>query len=345
MTIDNETRTKVQEYYGRVLQKSQDLKTNACCCADEPPEEIKAILSQIHEEITSRFYGCGSPFPPALERRTVLDLGCGTGRDAYVLSALVGEKGHVIGIDMTPNQIEVARKHQDYHANQFGYGKSNVTFVDGYIEDLSMIEDCSVDLVVSNCVVNLSRRKDLVLSEIFRVLKPGGELYFSDVFADRRIPEVLMDDEVLLGECLSGAMYVEDFRRFLRKLGCLDYRIMTQSPITIDAPEIEEKIGDINFSSICVRAFKLDLEDICEDYGQVAIYKGTIPNHPHSFVLDDHHTFYTGKPMLVCGNSADMVGKTHYAPHFTIIGDKSKHFGKFDACDPTAESTGLTGCC
>lgn len=191
----------------------------------------------------------------------------------------------------------------------------------------------ALHLVVSNCVTNLSPSKERVFSEIFRVLKPGGELYFSDVFANRRIPQHLKEDPVLLGECLGGALYKEDFRRLLANLGCRDFRVVSANPIALNNPEIELKIGMVSFSSITFRAFKLDLEDRCEDFGQVAYYKGTIPSHPHSFTLDDHHRFFTGKPMLVCGNTADMISKSWYSNHFQVVGEKSEHLGLFD-CGP-----------
>ncbi|MEU3199381.1 methyltransferase domain-containing protein [Streptomyces sp. NPDC006996] len=339
----------VKDYYGKVLASSADLKTSACCTDVAPPPHIAAALAEVHDEVMERFYGCGSPIPPALEGATVLDLGCGTGRDVYVLSQLVGPTGRVIGVDMTEEQLAVARRHQDWHAAKFGH--ANTDFRHGYIEDLAAagIPDASVDVVISNCVVNLSPDKSRVLSEIFRVLAPGGELYFSDIFADRRLPAVLLDDPVLVGECLAGALYTEDFRRVLERAGCPDARTVAASPVTISDPDIERKIGFATFTSRTVRAFKLPLEDRCEDYGQVAVYRGTIAEHPHAFDLDDHHRFHTGKPMLVCGNTADMLDATRYASHFSLTGDKGRHFGLF-ACGPVDSVSGSgaqapTGCC
>lgn len=219
MTTNTLISESVRHYYGQVLQSSTDLKTSACCSIDSLPAYLKPLLAGLHPEVVERFYGCGSPLPPALEGMTVLDLGCGSGRDCYLLSTLVGPSGNVIGVDMTPEQLQIAVRHQNWHAERIGY--ANVDFRHGHIENLQAIgiEDNSIDVVVSNCVINLSPEKPRVLAEIFRVLKPGGELYFSDVFADRRIPLELQHDPVLIGECLGGALYWEDFRRLLDRSG------------------------------------------------------------------------------------------------------------------------------
>jgi ubiquinone/menaquinone biosynthesis C-methylase UbiE len=329
----------IRNYYGSVLNSSSDLKTGACCSIDAMPAYLRGLLDDVHPAIKSRFYGCGSPLPPALGGMTVLDLGCGSGRDAYLLSRLVGERGRVIGVDMTAEQLQVARSHQQWHAERYGHASSNIQFVDGYIEDLAGcgLADASVDVVVSNCVLNLSPEKERVFGEIMRVLKPGGELYFSDVFADRRIPDALRRDPVLLGECLAGALYVEDFRRLMARAGCADVRKVAESAVPLFDAAVIAKIGMVNFRSITLRAFKLDLEDRCEDFGQLATYLGSIPEHPHAFDLDDHHHFETGRPLRVCGNSFDMLAATRYAPHFRLSGDKSVHFGLFD-CAPAGTS-------
>ena len=327
----------VKEYYGKKLQSNDDLKTAACCATQKPPVEIRAILPLIADEIQVKFYGCGSPLPPLLDGMTVLDLGCGTGRDVYIASKLVGESGCAIGVDMTTEQIEIAKKYQEEQRERFGFKSSNVKFHKGYIEDLKSlgIEDNSIDVVISNCVINLSPAKEQVFREIYRVLKPGGELFFSDVFADRRIPEALAADPILRGECIGGALYTEDFRRLMATCGWTDFRYTSIRNLSLGNEEIENKIGYVAFSSRTVRAFKLgDLEDICEDYGQVAYYDGSIPNHPHFFDLDDHHRFFTGQPMLVCGNSASMVSNTRYGKAFKVIGNRAVHFGAFGGCTP-----------
>jgi len=338
-----ETIQTVKEYYGKVLSSNKDLKTNACCTSEGIPEHYKKILSLIDDEIKLKFYGCGSPIPGELNGKTVLDLGCGTGRDAYILSYLVGETGKVIGLDMTDEQLAVARKHIDTHMKKFGFQKPNVEFMQGYIEDLSKIPDKSVDVIISNCVINLSPDKQRVFSEIFRVLKESGELHFSDVFASRRVPENIRSDPVLYGECLGGALYIEDFRRMLLHLGIKDYRVISNRKLTINNPGLQKTIGNIEFYSTTVRAFNLPMEDICEDYGQVATYLGSLPESPDNYIFDDHHQFEKGKPALVCGNTADMLGKTRFARHFEIKGDKSIHFWPFDCSNDKTIETG--GCC
>lgn len=342
----------VKNYYGKILKSSEDLKTSACCTTDRLPDEIKSIIKNIEPEILDKFYGCGSPIPKLLKDCTVLDLGCGTGRDVYVVSKLVGENGISIGVDMTDEQLAVARKYKDVQMKRFGYVKCNVDFRKGYIEDLKEagIGDNSVDVVISNCVINLSPDKAQVFKEIFRVLAPGGELYFSDIFAASRVSRQFHDDVLAYGECLGGALYVEDFRRMLAGLGCLDYRVISKKKIEVDDPALVQKAGPMEFYSMTVRAFKLnDLEDRCEDYGQVAYYQGTIEGCPNAFILDDHHVFVTNKPMLVCGNTASMTSNTRFGGHFRIVGNKAKHFGLFP-CGPvtqsgTNESNASGSCC
>ena len=172
-TNTNQIHESVKEYYGQTLKTNEDLQTNACCPSDALPAHLREFVKELHPEVVEKFYGCGSPIPTLLEGKTVLDLGCGSGRDAFVLSRLVGPEGKVIGVDMTAEQLAVAQKHVEYHTKLFGYPKSNIEFLHGYIEDLAAlnIETESIDVVVSNCVINLSPSKANVFSEIFRVFK------------------------------------------------------------------------------------------------------------------------------------------------------------------------------
>jgi arsenite methyltransferase len=346
--MDKIMQDSIQDYYGKTLQNSADLQTNACCTDDVLPTYIKNILKDVQDEVMSKFYGCGSPIPHAINGCHALDLGSGTGRDCFVISKLVGASGSVTGVDMTNEQLDVAIRHQDYHAQKWGF--KNTRFLKGYMEDLKTLglADDSIDLVTSNCVINLSPVKKQVFKEIFRVLKVGGELYFSDIFCSRRLPDHIKNDKVLVGECLGGAMYVEDFRRMLSELGIHDFRVVSKSRVTVNNPQLELMLGKAEFYSITIRAFKLKLEDRCEDFGQIAIYKGGIPESPEFFVLDDHHTFEKNKPLPVCSNTADMLTQSRFGKYFQVVGDVSTHFGLFD-CGPDVIANGndasVGACC
>lgn len=342
----------MQNYYGEVLQGSSDLQTNACCTPDEMPDHLKKILAKVHDEVLTRYYGCGLIAPLDLTGMRILDLGCGAGRDVYALSAMVGETGRVVGVDMTPAQLDVARAHQDYHAEVFGHATSNVEFHHGYIEKLEELDlkPGSFDIIVSNCVVNLATDKGAVLRGAHHLLKPGGEMYFSDVYADRRVPAVMAEDEVLYGECLSGALYWNDFLSTAKASGFGDPRRVTHRPLTIENPELEARVAPLKFMSTTYRLFKLpELEPACEDYGQAVIYKGTVEHAPHAFVLDDLHVIETGKVFPVCGNTWMMLKDTRFARHFDFIGSFDTHYGIFEGCggeSPFNQEPGTTvSCC
>ncbi len=325
----------VQKYYGEILSKSGDLKTNACCTLERPPRFVEDAIGLIHGEVVAKYYGCGLVLPESLKGCRVLDLGCGSGRDCYLLSQLVGEQGRVVGIDMTPAQIEVAERHRAYHAERFGFSSSNVEFHTGYIEHLEELplEPESFDIIVSNCVINLSPDKDAVLKGAYRLLKAGGELYFADVYADRRVPAEVAQDPVLYGECLGGALYWNDFLTLAKAAGFLDPRLVTDRPIDLVDERMRDAVRGVRFHSATYRLFKLPmLESACEDYGQAVIYRGTIPNHPDEFVLDNHHLMHTGRVFTVCGNTFDMLHESRFREHFEFIGDKSRHFGIFPDC-------------
>lgn len=330
---------EVQDYYGSELSTSDDLKTNACCTIEPPPRYITDIITQLHDEVVIKYYGCGLTIPKELEGKKILDLGSGSGRDCYIASKLVGQDGMVIGVDMTDEQLEVANKHIDYHTEKFGFRTANVKFLKGNIEKLDELdlEEGSFDIIISNCVINLAMDKKKVLSDAYRLLKPGGEMYFSDVYSDRRISKALQDDPVLWGECLSGAMYWNDFQKTARNVGFTDPRTTETKPVTIENGELQERTGDIKFYSVTYRLFKIEgLEEDCEDYGQAIKYKGTIKGSEHSFDLDDHHNFPKGKIEPVCGNTYMMLHDTRFNEHFEFYGDFNTHYGIFEGCGGSA---------
>lgn len=347
---------EVQKYYGQILVTSNDLQTDACCTDSSMPDYLKGPMADIHPEVAAKYYGCGLVAPQLLEGTKILDLGSGSGRDVYLLSRLVGESGFVAGVDMTDEQLAVAREHQQWHAEKYNYVKSNVAFHKGYIEKLDelALEDDAFDIIVSNCVINLSPDKDAVLREAWRVLKPGGELYFSDVYSERRVPEALVKDPLLYGECLSGALYWNDFLTLAKRNGFADPRLVEDRPLAIDNPEIEKKLGPHRFYSATYRLFKIPaLEGSCEDYGQAVVYRGSVPHHPDRFDLDKGHRFETGKVAPVCGNSYRMLNESRFRDHFEFIGNWETHYGIFEGCgtalpfDQEGESLNNSGgsCC
>lgn len=342
----------VQDYYGRQLQHTGDLKTSACCDASALPGWLKPLLARIHPEVLARYYGCGLVCPPLLEGCRVLDLGCGSGRDVYALAQLAGAGGEVIGVDMTKEQLAVAERHRAFHADAFGF--DNVRFIHGYIEQLDELglERESFDVIVSNCVVNLSPDKDAVLAGVQRLLKPGGEFYFSDIYTDRRVPDAVRNDPVLYGECLGGALYWNDFLRLAQRHGFADPRLVEDRPLAITDPALAARTGNVRFFSATYRLFKLDgLESACEDYGQAVIYRGTLPEYPQGFKLDKHHDIETGRVFPVCGNTWRMLHDTRFKAHFEFVGDFSRHFGLFTGCggglpfDTATAPSGQTGSC
>jgi SAM-dependent methyltransferase len=344
----------VKEYYGKTLGGSDDLKTDACCTTDAMPDYLKPVLAKIHEEVAQRYYGCGLVVPEAVEGLRILDLGCGAGRDVYALAGLVGEQGSVVGVDMTPEQLAVANEHRQYHADIFGYASPNTEFHLGYIERLGELglADNSFDLIVSNCVLNLCPDKAAVLREAWRLLKPGGEMYFSDVYADRRIPSPLLSDPVLYGECLSGALYWNDFLHMAKSAGFADPRLANDRPLGIENREVQEKVAGIGFYSATWRLFKIPgLEPTGEDYGQSVIYRGTIDQHPHAFELDKQHRMETDKPVQVSGNTSRILSATRFAPHFEFTGNRDTHHGIFTShgsglpFDDEAKPAASSGCC
>ncbi|NXX29534.1 AS3MT methyltransferase, partial [Nicator chloris] len=332
-----------QDYYGKELQKSEDLKTNACITSARPLlKVVRDALERIHEEVVARYYGCGLVIPECLSSCRILDLGCGSGRDCYLLSQLVGEQGHVTGIDMTKGQVwhrsgapphapssprtlfpsscqvEVAKKHIAYHMDKFGYQKPNVEFFHGYMEKLgdAGLADESYDIVISNCVINLAPDKRAVLREAFRVLKPGGEMYFSDIYSNQRLSETIQKHRVLWGECLAGALYWKDLYSIAEEVGFSPPCLVTASPITIGNKELEGIIGDCRFVSATFRLFKV-LRGSWAGPGQV-IYNGGIVGHEQELVFDANFTFKEGEMVDVDAEMAAILQSSRFADEFLI---------------------------
>ncbi len=347
----------VKEYYGETLQTSADLKTDACATIAAPPRHVIDALAAVHPEVSARYYGCGLAIPAALKGLKVLDLGCGAGRDVFAVARLVGPTGHVTGVDMTDEQLAVAERHEAWHSEQFGYDKPNTRFIKGYLEKLGELElePESFDLIISNCVINLCEDKPAVFKAAYELLKPGGELYFSDVYADRRIPEQLKKDPVLYGECLSGALYWNDYGAIAKTMGFTDPRVIEHRRLGIIDPKLKAKLGSLRFASVTARLMKLhDLEPACEDYGQAVIYKGGLEGMESVFELDIEHHIEVGRVFPVCGNTLSMLVNSRFAQYFEVVGAGDTHFGVFPGCaapDVFTDAGGLAvpapvgGCC
>jgi len=247
------------------------------------------------------------------------------------MSKLAGSRRFVYGIDMTENQIAVAKRYVDEQTTAFGFGKPNVEFTFDYIENLhNHFKGESLDLVTSNCVINLTEDKEVILRQVYEVLKFGGEMYFSDVCADRRIPEDISRDPVLRGECLGGALYYRDFEAIARKVGFSFPRICSRKPVDIKDEQIRMMVGNAKFYSVTYRLWKIQgLEETCEDYGHVAMYHGQIHESPLEFELDNRNVFYKNKPERICGNTALMLRESRFREYFEVAGSFQEHFGAF----------------
>ncbi len=333
----------IRDYYGKRIQATGDLLAGACC-TEETAARFKELLALLPDEVVSRQYGCGSPLPDDdLRGLRVVDLGSGAGADAFLAAKLVGPEGRVIGVDMTDEQLAVARTHTPAVMRAWGHDPDapNITFHGDYIERCADVPDGWADLVISNCVINLSPRKDEVFRTVARMLKPGGELYVSDIVCDRRLPDAARQDWRMYSECLTGAQYGADLHDTLRTAGFSDVR-------TVSSALLEDRIeGEAaRFSSVTFRGFRLDLDRRCEDYGQTATYRGTLAGSEVLWALDADHVFEAGRPAAICRNTARMLSQTRLAPHFEVSAER-KHFGLFD-CGPApsgASAANGAACC
>lgn len=302
----------------------------------EPSAEAAEALALLPEDMRENKMLPGYPFPPMLGGCTVVVLGARDGRDAFVASKLAGKSGKVIAIEGCARGVEKANEAKEQIAHAFGFAKSNVHFVNATIEDLSAagIADESVDVVIANCAVSHSPFKLKVLSEVYRVLKEGGEFYEFDVFCNRRLDPEQKADLAIAGGLLAETGYDQDFRRTMRKAGWEDFRHMSFHAVEVTDEAAAKAAGEgTTYEGRYVRAVKSQvIEDLCEQYGQYATYDGKIAGCPDYFDLDDHHRFFTDEPMSVCSNSCSMVADTRYGAHFKVDGNLRHHYGAFGKC-------------
>ncbi|KAJ2718771.1 hypothetical protein GGI07_005597 [Coemansia sp. Benny D115] len=323
--------SSVKDYYGKVLQSSKDLKTSACTAGSAPNPVLRSIIAKIPHAVNDKFYGCGNPIPLGITGKDILDLGSGSGRDCYIAAALVGPQGSVTGVDMTDEQLETARQSIPEYADTLGY-QPRLKFLTGYIEMLQEagVANESIDICISNCVINLSPNKRLVLEGVYQALRPGGELYFSDVYADAQLPEAVRTHDVLLGECIGGALYTEEFEQIAKDIGFFSPRALAVSHIEVHDAELKALVGDVKFYSITYRLFKPAAVPATaavkvpeeEAYVSTATYLGTIEGHEELYELDVDNVFKKNVPNAISPSTADILSSSWLAPFFTL---------KFDA--------------
>ncbi len=251
----NDVRTFVRERYGRIAEDFSPGDSASCCepsaagcCGPEAAATINLdqvaslyetpAVHDLPEEVTGLSLGCGDPVTLAnLEQgQTVLDLGSGGGIDCFLAARQVGPDGHVIGVDMTPAMIEKAR------ANQASLGLENVEFRLGEIEHLP-VADGAVDVILSNCVINLSPDKLQVLREAFRALRPGGTLSVSDIVTSGPLPDAVKQSLSAWAGCVAGALEADDYLSFLEQAGFMDISV---EPIFLSREMIDEAVRQLD---------------------------------------------------------------------------------------------------
>lgn len=226
---DNTKRNFIRKQYAKIARKeTAGCYSKGCCCGSTADVSKSSFqIGYTEEDLNSvpsesnMGLGCGNPIAIAnlIEGETVLDLGCGGGFDCFLARKKVGEKGYVIGVDMTPDMISLARK----NAEKSGY--SNIDFRLGEIEHLP-IENGIIDVIISNCVINLSLDKQQVFKEAYRVLKKGGRLSVSDVVQTAILPENIQKDLEMLSSCITGAEHVGKIKIMLENAGFTDIKMM-----------------------------------------------------------------------------------------------------------------------
>lgn len=304
-------RKSVNKFYSTAATQPQ----KELCC---PTSYNSADLSHIPQEVLNISYGCGSPVAPAhIELgESVLDLGSGGGVDCFIASKMAGEGGRVVGIDMTDEMLVKANDSRESVAKKLGF--DNVRFIKGFLEEIPLANEC-IDVVTSNCVINLSEQKEKVFQEIFRVLRKGGRFVISDIFSNREVPLIMKQNSKLWSECISGAITEVAFVNKIKAMGFYGLEVINRYPY--------KKVRGFQFYSITIKAYKFKKSKECEYRGQCATYKG-----PFRHVSDDDgHIYPVGIPMEVCTDTAWKLSNPPYKGMFILSdiqnGDEGKSCG------------------
>ena len=231
----------VREHYAERIKSNASCcgpsDGSASCCSTDSSLYPAELLTTLPEGESVVSYGCGDPITLASLHpgQTVLDLGSGAGLDCFFAARKVGETGHVIGVDMTPEMIERAK------SSAKRLNLANVEFRQGYLEALPVEAD-TVDVIISNCVINLSPDKSKVFAEAFRVLKPGGRLAVSDIVTDGRLPEAVKSSLSAWAGCVAGAVEAEEYVGMMKSVGFTDISIV---PVYFDQQTIDSALSDM----------------------------------------------------------------------------------------------------
>ena len=301
MPIDEITQ-KVSDRYAKAASTGEQM----CCPTSYNMADLKSFIP---EEVLKISYGCGTPagLKTVSHGETVLDIGSGGGIDCFEASRLVGPTGHVIGIDMTDTMLAIARKHAPIVAANLGYPASNVEFRKG-MADAMPISDGTVDLIISNCVINLAPDKRKVFREMFRVAKPGGRFTISDIVADQPVPQYLANDAEKWGDCLSGALTLRDYIAGMRGSGFLGIHLIKTSPW--------QSIDGIHFFSVTLTGYKLPTSPPQSDV-RYATLRG-----PFSRVVDELGTTHLrGIPQPSTLEGVCLLSQAFLASHFILSSD------------------------
>ncbi|MBI4378227.1 MAG: methyltransferase domain-containing protein [Nitrospinae bacterium] len=303
----------VQEFYSKAADEP---KADLCC----PIKYDDADIRHIPEEVLKRFYGCGSPITMAdvSADECVLDLGSGGGIDCFIAAKRVGKNGRVIGVDMTEKMLEIANKNKVLVADNLGYDV--VEFKKGFLEKLP-VEDKSIDLITSNCVINLSPNKKVVFSEMWRVLKDHGRIVVSDIVSEKEIPLHLKVNEQLWGECMGGALTEDEFLSYLEQVGFYGVEVLKRT--------YWKDVKGYKFYSVTVRGYKFEKKEGCVYIGQKAVYRG-----PFKAVVDEEgHLFSRDEIVEVCTDTSAKLKNPPYNQFFTII-EPDGEGTEFKSCEP-----------
>lgn len=301
MPIDEITQ-KVSERYAKAASTGEQM----CCPTSYDMGHLKTFIP---EEVLKISYGCGTPagLKTVQAGETILDIGSGGGIDCFEASRLVGPTGRVIGIDMTDTMLGIARKNAAIVAANLGYPASNVEFRKG-LADAMPVEDGTIDLIISNCVINLAPDKREVFQEMYRVAKPGGRFTISDIVSDQTVPQYLVHDTQKWGDCLSGALTLTDYMNGMTTAGFLGIHLVKFSPWRV--------IDGIHFFSVTLTGYKLPPAPTSSSI-RYATLRG-----PFSRLVDERGTKYQrGIPQPISTDDVTLLSHPPFTNHFLLTAD------------------------